>query len=314
MAWLAKYRSAKLLLIIGVAASVLRLLLDSSYATTALVYVAIPALIALALIVFVDPYEGHSEHRKFWFFMLDSLIVMLATSALLMEGFICVIMFMPIYFGIGLLAYIYKRIRGDFRVDSQEDLAQRFKVNAWLALPLLLLSVEGVVPQTSFERSNSITRSRVIDASSADIIRHLNHPMYYSGDRGWLISIFPQPVRTENPGLYPGAIHSLHFVYNRWFVTNTKHGEMHVRIDEASPQRIRTSISRNDSYLGSYIDIRGTEVNLRPLDGDRTEVRLTIRYERTLDPYWYFHPLQKIAVEQSADYLLAQIIDPAGQQ
>lgn len=311
MQWLTRYHSAKILLIIGVAASTLRLLLDSSYATTALVYVAVPALIALALIYFVKPYKGHSEHRKFWFFMFESLVIMLATSALLMEGFICVLMFMPIYFGVAMLVYLVKLMRGDFYKDRERDIANRFKANAWLALPLLL-SMEGVLPQTSFERSNSITRTRIIEASPSDIIGHLNQPMDYSGDRGWLISFFPKPERTENSGLTLGAIHKLHFVYHRWFVTNTKRGEVHVRIDEVSTERIRTSMVRNDSYLSTYIDVKGTQVDLLPLGGGRTEVKLTVNYERTLDPYWYFHPLQKTAIEQSADYLLSQIIDPNG--
>ncbi|MEM1132670.1 MAG: hypothetical protein AAGH53_07025 [Pseudomonadota bacterium] len=309
---LAQYRSAKILLIIGLAATALRLLLDSSYATSALVYVAVPTLIAFALIVFVKPYDGHSEHRKFLFFMFDSLVIMLATSALLMEGFICVIMFMPIYFGICLIAYLFKLVTGEFRHDDDDNLAERFKVHAWLVLPLML-SIEGVLPETSFERSNVIVRSQIIDADVPEIIDHLNQPMDYSGDRGWMIAVFPQPVRSENPGLYAGAIHRLHFVYNRWFFGNTKRGEMHVRIGEVSKERIRTSIVRNDSYLAGYLNIQGTQLDFHPLSNGSTQVLLTIRYERTLDPYWYFHPMQQIALEQSADYLLEQIVDPGGQ-
>jgi len=39
-----------------------------------------------------------------------------------------------------------------------------------------------------------------------------------------------------------------------------------------------------------------------------TRVELTISYRRGLDPAWYFGPMQRRAISESAEYLLKNII------
>ena len=39
-----------------------------------------------------------------------------------------------------------------------------------------------------------------------------------------------------------------------------------------------------------------------------TEVTLTIKYERLLDPVWYFGPLQEYGVKKTADYLIDKMM------
>ncbi|MBW3567695.1 MAG: hypothetical protein KY410_07025, partial [Proteobacteria bacterium] len=77
----------------GIAVLVIHVLLNNRYGTTAVLYVAVPFCIALWLAWMRERwYRGERKYR-FGQFMLDSLIVMLATSVLLFEGFICVLMF-----------------------------------------------------------------------------------------------------------------------------------------------------------------------------------------------------------------------------
>lgn len=56
------------------------------------------------------------------------------------------------------------------------------------------------------------------------------------------------------------------------------------------------------------MSIDGTQVDFTPLPDGRTKVALTVHYERALDPAWYFGPMQRFAVEQSAQYLIEQVI------
>jgi hypothetical protein len=44
------------------------------------------------------------------------------------------------------------------------------------------------------------------------------------------------------------------------------------------------------------------------LPGGRTRIALTVKYHRLLDPAWYFGPMQQLAAEQSARYLVDNII------
>ena len=122
------------------------------------------------------------------------------------------------------------------------------------------------------------------------------------------MQVFPLPVSVEAGSLKEGDVHKLHFVYKRWFFTNTHEGEFHLRIDEVSPERVRTSVVHNSSYLATYLKIEGTQVDFEELYDGQTKVALTVHYERLLDPVWYFGPLQRYAVERSADYLIQSVI------
>lgn len=103
-------------------------------------------------------------------------------------------------------------------------------------------------------------------------------------------------------------MHRLHFTYKKWFLTNYSRGEMLVRIAEVSPRNIRTETMSNTSYFSHYMAIDGTDIRLSPLAGGRTQVAFTLKYRRLLDPSWYFGPLQQVAAEQGARYLVETII------
>ena len=83
---------------------------------------------------------------------------------------------------------------------------------------------------------------------------------------------------------------------------------MDILISKVNATHIQTRITKNTAYLANYAKIEGTDVHFTPLDNGGTEVSLTVKYERSLDPVWYFGPMQKIAAEQSAKYLVDNII------
>jgi len=101
-------RNILILLVIGTASLLIRLLMSYEFDRTALLYVGIPFLVALALLFVVEKPEKPSLHRYYGHIVMWSLIVMLGTSIVLFEGFICVLMFMPIYFAIILLMYLFQ--------------------------------------------------------------------------------------------------------------------------------------------------------------------------------------------------------------
>ena len=87
-----------------------------------------------------------------------------------------------------------------------------------------------------------------------------------------------------------------------------KRGQLLLHLDEVSPTYIRTLVTKNTSYLAGYMDIDGTSVTFEPLPGGGTRVSRSLRYERHLDPSWYFGPLQNLAMRQSAAYLIETVI------
>jgi len=299
-----KYRLAWLAIIItiGVASLSIRLLMRYDFDNSALLYVGIPFLISLAIVVF----RPLSRREKWWHAYRDrayiALIIFLSSSIVLFEGFVCVLMFMPIYFfvvSIGFLISWYTHTRS----------ARSGKMYVSI-LPLLILasSIEGTTEFLSFDRESHVTVTKTASLSRDQILRNLAQPIDLQKDRGWLMSVFPMPYRIEAESLNPGDIHRVYTRYHHWFITNTHEGEMHLQIVDVQPNRIKTRFVHDSTYFASYLTAIGTEISLVATGPGETEISLRIDYERKLDPAWYFHPLEQIGVSQMASLLIDEVM------
>jgi len=126
--------------------------------------------------------------------------------------------------------------------------------------------------------------------------------------RSRFLSLFPLPDRIEADQFKQGQTHKAYFTYRRWGFTNVHKGETWIHLKTVEPLHIETEITKNTSYFSHYLTIYGTEIKMIPLDNGQTEVSLTIRYRRDLDPAWYFGPMQRKAIGESADYLLNHVV------
>ncbi len=289
------------LFITGGAALTIRTLLDSQFGKGTLLYLIVPFAISIALSLLT---RSTSRKGHFWAYlnhMRFAAIIFLATSAVLFEGFICVLMFMPIYFVLVSAGYFFMWFQ-----DNRDDGSNR---RAY-ALPALIvvLASEGMLPATTVPRDRRATYVTVTDQSIASLKANMAAPIRFPAERYWFLKIFPLPDRVSAGSLGVGDVHRLHFTYKKWFLTNNSEGELRIRIAAVEPQHIRTEIVRNSSYLSHYMRIDGTDVRFTPLADGRTRIALTVNYRRLLDPAWYFGPMQQLAAEQSARYLVENII------
>lgn len=291
-----------LLVIAGLASLAIELLIRYHYDHTALLYLAIPYSIAV-LITLLRPYE---EHDKWWqryvSHSVSALVVFLASSVVLFEGFICVLFFMPIYFLIVSIAFIVSWIRA--RSDARRS-------NTYsMAIPLLLavMSLEGTSELTTFDRQNSVTATAVSSASPESLLQNLATPFDLPAIDDWMLGLFPMPYAIEAGSLQVGDVHRVHMRYHRWFITNTHEGAIELRIDSVTPERVTVSFVSDTSFFSSYIRLIGSEFQFATDDDNITHVSLTIRYERRLDPAWYFQPMQQYAMETMAAYLIDEVL------
>ncbi len=298
-----------LLAIVGFSTLTLRALLDSDFAGSTLVYILIPFLISLAIAFFTDASERRTFSSRYFNHLRIAAIVFFATSVFLFEGFICVLMFMPIYVLFVTIGYFVAYATRDKSQDDKDgnDLTNTFKVTA-VPLMVLMLVSEGLFSATTVPRPATATLVADTSLSVAELQANMAQPISFESDRHWFLELFPMPDSIQAGSLARGDMHTLHFTYKRWLFTNTHQGEMHVRIDKVSADHIRTKITRNDSYLGNYMDIDGTDIRFTPKADGGTRVALTIRYDRLLDPAWYFGPMQQLAAEESARLFLSDII------
>ncbi len=293
-----------LLLIVGISTLTIRTLLDSEFGKGTLLYIAIPFAISVALAFFTKVSDGTTIRKQYVNHMRLMTIIFLATSVILFEGFVCMLMFMPIYYLIASLTFLFRWLSRDKSDDSLDNI---FKVSAFPVLVLLLVS-EGMIPATTVERASTATFVAESPLSIAKLQANMAAPITFSSGRHWFLRLFPLPDSVQAGSLNEGDVHHMAFTYKRWIWTNTHKGQMDVTIAKVTPEHIQTKITRNDSYLNSYMEIDGTDVRFTPLANGGTRVALTVRYERLLDPAWYFGPMQNLAAKQSAKQFLRDII------
>ena len=284
-----------------------RLLSHYEFHTSALLYIGFPLLISVTLVLFTGKGASQNWKIRYWNHTRSALIVMLASSILLFEGFLCVLMFMPIYFGIMLCVFFIEFI---YRSVSDKP-GGKVSVHVLPAI-LAVSSLEGVTPQLSFDRYNEVSSSKTINLSISQIKENLQQPIMLGDDMPTFLSLFPMPYDVEAETLSQGDVHRSYFRYHRWFITNTHEGYIDIQLQEVASNHIRTKVLDDTSYFSNYLTLHGTVIELHPITEDKTRVTLTVSYDRKLDPAWYFHPLERFAVEQTAGYLIEQIIDRQG--
>lgn len=291
-----------LLVIAGLASLAIQLLIRYDYDHTAMLYLAVPYSVAI-LITLARPYQ---EHDKWWeryiSHSVSALVVFLASSVVLFEGFICVVFFMPIYFLVVTLAFIAHWIAVAWTARKSKTCAT--------AIPLLIafLSFEGIFDVTTLERHNSATATATTQVSPEVLLQNLATPSDLPRSDDWMLGLFPMPHRIDAGSLEVGDIHRVHMRYHRWLVTNTHEGEIELRIDSVALNRVTVSFVRDTSYLSTYVKLIGSEIQLTVDENDVTHVSLTVSYERRLDPAWYFQPIQQYAMETMAEHLIEEVL------
>ena len=290
------------LLFIGAASVAFHLLVRNELNSTALLYVGVPYFLALAITI-VRPARSN---ERWWYFyrelILTSLIVFLASSVVLMEGFICILFFLPIYFFIVSLVFVWhwilvasKRRRGKTLVSI-------------LPLIILLSAFEGTTEMTSMERDTYATATRVANLTPDQVKRNLARPIDLNKKRNWLLAIFPMPYRIDAGSLNPGDIHYVYTRYHRWFVTNIHEGEQHLKILDVTPTEVHTRVIHDTTFFSTYLSQIGSKISLNQIAPGQTEITLRLDYRRNLDPAWYFHPLQQYAMSQMAGFFIDEVM------
>ena len=292
-----------ILLLIGIGSVSVHLLVRNELDSSALLYVGLPYLGALAIVVVRPPKSDARWWHAYRDVTLTSLIVLLASSIVLFEGFVCVVMFLPIYLLVVSIAFV-----GGWWSNRGRGRGGR---TLGVLLPVMALSssFEGTTETLSAERTAQVEVSRTVALPPQQIMANLLLPIDLDVDRGWLLSVFPMPYRVDAESLDRGAVHRMHTRYHRWFVMNTHEGEVHLEIVDYEPDhRLRTRVVHDTSFFATYLTQLGSDLTLTRTAPDETEIRLCLAYRRNLDPAWYFHPLQQFAMREMASFFIDEVL------
>lgn len=301
------------LLIIAFASGIIRLILrDDWMRSTSILYVLIPYLVGVAIYIITPQPKGVGYGIRLWSHMRAALIVMLSTSLLLFEGFLCVLMFLPIYFFFAMIVVatspFYDKPVGIDEEEERNRISDTFRLSA-VPLLILFLSLDGIRGMGP-DRHTMVSRTAVIPLSAEQIQANIIDHDYPDEGRSWFLSLFPRPVAIDAKSLHVGARHTGHWEYRRWGMPglNVHKGTSVLEFTTATPDHLHANIVHDDSYLSHYMRFKTWDMRFTPHQNGGTEVTLTVTYDRKLAPAWYFGPMQKKVVRDGLDYALAEII------
>ena len=210
-------------------------------------------------------------------------------------GFVCILFAAPLFLlvgvVVGLINYFAKGIKGLYVIAM---------------VPFLILSTEGVDDRLAFPRAESVTAERVIPVSATEVERLLSRTPHF--DKPIPIGLrlgFPWPVGSAGEGLQPGDRRIVHFASRRGRIR-----DLTLEVAERGRGTVRFHILSDSTHIVEWLQWQEAEVRWTELDAGHALVRWTLRYRRRLDPAWYFGPLERIAVQAAAFYLIDNLATP----
>ena len=277
-----------------------RLLQAGGLEHTSLVFIGIPAVLALAVVL------SNKRPRTARGTVYRAIAIALLLSGVVFgEAFVCILFASPLFFMVGgLVAEITEHYRKKGERTAQLAIERRRR--RMLLLVLLPMSLEGVVPGFGFGREEAVTASREVAASAAQVQSLLAEPARFDRPLPPFLKLgFPTPGASSGAGLRVGDRR----------IVRLDHGEHHsgalvMEVVRSEPGLLAFRAVSDDSYITHWLTWRGAEVHWAEVSPGRTRVRWTLSYRRRLDPAWYFAPLERYAARLAAGYLIETVATP----
>jgi hypothetical protein len=287
------------ILALTIASIAYRLLVFSNLQHTSLVFIGIPALLALSLL-WVQPKTSAGTVHK-------TIALALCMSGILFgEGFICIVMASPLFFLIGAVVARLRRSEPSLVDLDDEQTGSGSSVKRFGIALLLPLSFEGVVPGLELGRAEEITVSRVVSGNVEHVRAALAAPPRFDAELPGFFRIgFPVPGATTGEGLDVGDRRSVQFLHG-----GHHPGTLTLEVTRSSSSAVVFTAVSDDSYITHWLSWRSAEVQWQEIAPGQTRVTWTLRYERRLDPAWYFAPLERYGVRKAAGYLIESLATP----
>lgn len=257
---------------------------------TSALFIGIPALIAAICVLTPKPESATGTAVK-------AVTIFLCISGLLLgEGFICILMAAPIFYLVAIVvgcAMDHNKKRGHL-------------YSCMVLVFVLPFTTEGTTPTLSFARQEQVVQERVVAASPQQVeAALLAAPRLDSKLPFYLRLGFPRPVSATVSGARPGDKYVIHFAGGEG-----KPGDLTLEINEHRPGLLSFHAVSDTSHVAHWLKWEESRVEWEPVDPSHTRVRWTLRYQRLLDPAWYFKPWERYAVRLTAQQLITDAATP----
>jgi hypothetical protein len=268
-----------------------RLLMATGLGHTSLMFMGIPAVLAFVLVLAPAPRSATGSILR------GMTLALLIVAPLLGEGYLCILFASPLFLVVGLVV-------GQI-VDASR--ARRSATLGCIAILLLPISLEGVAPQLTYNRAQSVEATQIVHASASQVQASLaQSPDITTALPRFLRIGFPRPLEARGSGLSVNSLRTIHFAG----AEGDPPGDLVMRVAESKNGYVRFEAVSDASKLLQWVRWQNSEVMYWPVDPTHTRVTWRISFDRQLDPYWYFAPWEAFAVRRAANYLITANATP----
>ena len=277
----------------SVGAFLYRLLRHMHLGQSAAMFLGVPAV--LAILVALTPRSRTVTGGIVKGITLALLII----APLLGEGYLCILFAAPLFYIVGIVIGLL--------VDWLRT--RRPTTLGCVAIVLLPMCMEGVFPQLTFDREQTVSVSRVVPASAAEVEAALSlSPRIARPLPPYLGIGFPRPLAAWGSGLAEGATRTIHFSG----AEGDPPGDLVMRVTGRGRNSVRFETVSDESKLTQWLRWESSDVAWVPIDSGRTLVTWKVTFSRQLDPAWYFVPWERVTVREAARYLIMANAEPLG--
>jgi len=294
----ARLAAAAIIIAVALGAALYRVLVAHQLQQTSALFVGLPAAMAVVVVLTVSPRTAVGVATK------AVTVGLLISLVFLGEGILCVLMSAPLFYFIAIaIAAAMQGARN--RVTTLRTCV--------VMLVVAPLSLEGVTGETTFNRDETVTVSRVVHATPDAIGCAMTAPPRF--DRVlpfYLRAGFPRALSTRIVRTGTDT---------RWIVRmrggemhldgmEPKTGELVLALEESRPGLVRWRAVSDTSHLTHFLNWQEVIVRWDRAGVFESNVTWTLRYRRGLDPAWYFGPWERYAVGLAAGYLIDAVATP----
>jgi hypothetical protein len=274
-----------------VAGALYRVFMANGLAQSSALFIGLPAI--LAIILTLTPRATSATGV----IMKSTTVALLMSGAIFGEGFLCILMSAPLFYLVGAAIGLI--------VDYQRRKDKSPTLPIVVIVPILLSSLEGTTPALTFPRQEEIRVTKVVNGSPADVEHALAQQPVFDKTLPAFIRKYPRPVRSSGEGLTVGSVRRMHFVGGEG-----SPGDLTMRVTKREPSSVTFTAESDTSHIRHWLTWRESHVAWRAAGAGRTEVTWTLRYDRELDPAWYFGPFERYATRLATEYLVDTLATP----
>jgi len=298
----ARVTLAAVVVVVAVASFLFRGIQSAAFHQSSALFIGIPALLAIAALFTPTPRSATGVACK------SVTIGLLVSLLFLREGMLCVLMSAPLFYAVAVvIGLIIDYLHGNSRTTGGTTLSC---VALLLLVPMMF---EGVTEGTSFGRNTTVSETRIVRASSADVERALVTRPRFERPLPWYLALgFPRPTSMRIEG---------DVGVERWVIRmrggemrlngmEPRAGDLVLALAERRPGLIRWNAISDDSHMTHFLSWRSAQVEWQMIDAQTTRVTWTLRYRRGLDPAWYFGPWENYAARLASGYLIDVVATP----